>query len=90
MHKVELVKVLSEKTGESKVKATAFLETFIETVSTSLANGEDVTITGFGKFKVRHVEERNGRNPQTGEAIKIPAKKSPAFKAGKVLKDLVK
>ena len=90
MHKVELVKVLSEKTGESKVKATAFLEAFIETVSTSLANGEDVTITGFGKFKVRHVEERNGRNPQTGEAIKIPAKKSPAFKAGKLLKDLVK
>ena len=90
MHKVELVKVLSEKTGESKAKATAFLEAFIETVSTSLANGEDVTITGFGKFKVRHVEEHNGRNPQTGEAIKIPAKKSPAFKAGKFLKDLVK
>ena len=66
------------------------LNALIEVVSETLSNGEEVAIAGLGKFEVRERAARNGRNPQTGEAITIAASKVPAFKASKTLKDAVK
>lgn len=90
MSKSELIKALSEKTGLKKVEANAFVEAFVETVQEELVKGGDVTLVGFGKFSVRERAERVGRNPQTDEKLVIPAHKVPVFKAGKVLKDLIK
>lgn len=90
MSKSELIKALSEKTGLKKVEASAFVEAFVETVQEELVKGGDVTLVGFGKFSVRDRAERVGRNPQTDEKLVIPAHKVPVFKAGKLLKDLIK
>lgn len=90
MSKSELIKALSEKTGLKKVEANAFVEAFVETVQEELVKGGDVTLVGFGKFSVRERAERVGRNPQTDEKLVIPAHKVPVFKAGKLLKDLIK
>lgn len=90
MSKSELIKALSEKTGLKKVEASAFVEAFVETVQEELVKGGDVTLVGFGKFSVRERAERVGRNPQTDEKLVIPAHKVPVFKAGKLLKDLIK
>ena len=89
MNKAELVAVIAEKAGISKKDAEAALKAFTETVSEELAKGEKVTLIGFGTFEVSERGERTGRNPQTGEEMKIAASKAPKFKAGKVLKDAV-
>jgi DNA-binding protein HU-beta len=62
---------------------------FLDAMTVTLAQGEKVQLAGFGTFEVRERKAREGRNPSTGEAIKIAASKVPAFKAGKKLKDLV-
>ena len=89
MTKKELVSAMAEKTEQTKVKTAEMLDALIEVVSETLSNGEEVAIAGLGKFEVRERAARNGRNPQTGEAITIAASKVPAFKASKTLKDAV-
>ena len=89
MNKAELVAALAEKTGSTKKNAEATLDAFVEVVTTTLAKGDKVQLLGFGSFEVRKRAARKGRNPQTGEEMKIAASKAPAFKAGKALKDAV-
>ena len=89
MNKSELVTALSEKIGTSKKATESSLNALIETITDELKNGGKVQLVGFGSFEVRKRAARKGRNPQTKEEIKIPASKSPVFKAGKSLKDEV-
>ncbi|HIX71231.1 HU family DNA-binding protein [Enterococcus diestrammenae] len=90
MNKAELISAVAEKSGLTKKDATAVLAAIIDTVETTLKNGDSVQIMGFGTFEVRERAARKGRNPQTGEEIQIKASKTPAFKPGKQLKDAVK
>ncbi len=90
MNKTELVAVVAEKAGVTKRVAEDILNAFVSTVGENLARDEKVVLTGFGTFEVRTRASRSGRNPRTGEQIHIQAQKTPAFKAGKVLKDAVK
>ncbi len=85
MNKAELINAIAEKTGTTKSQATTAIETFIEGVTTTLRKGEKVTLVGFGTFSISKRKAREGRNPQTGETIKIKAKKVVRFKAGKDL-----
>ncbi len=89
MNKTELIAAIAEKAELSKKDAEKALNAFTATVTDSLVKGEAVTLVGFGSFEVKERAARNGLNPQTKETIKIPAKKIPAFKAGKALKDSV-
>ncbi len=89
MNKNELIEELSDKTGFTKSDTKKFIDKYVEVVSKSLKKGRDVQLVGFGTFKVTKRKARTGRNPQTGKEIKIPAKKVPAFRAGKALKDSV-
>ncbi len=89
MNKAELIAKVVEKTGLTKADTTKTLTGIIDTISETLASGEKVTFVGFGTFGVSNMAARKGRNPQTGKAIDIPARKKPAFKAGKQLKELV-
>lgn len=90
MKKVEVVAAVSEKAGLTKKDSAAAVNAVIEVISESLAAGEKVSLTGFGTFSTVERKERNGRNPQTGDALVIEAKTVPKFKAGKSLKDVVK
>ncbi|HAG70361.1 MAG TPA: DNA-binding protein [Lachnospiraceae bacterium] len=89
MNKTELIAVLADKAGVSRKDAGAVLEAFTDTVTEELSKKEKVTLVGFGTFETRERAARTGRNPQTGEEIKIAASAAPAFKAGKALKDAV-
>ena len=89
MNKTELISAMSEKSELTKVDTEKALKAFIDTVTEELKNGGKVQLVGFGTFEVTERAERQGRNPKTGEAITIPASKSPKFKAGKALKDIV-
>ena len=89
MNKAELIANVAEKTGLTKADTTKTLTGIIDTISETLTSGEKVTFVGFGTFGVNDLAARKGRNPQTGKAIDIPARKKPAFKAGKQLKELV-
>lgn len=89
MNKSEIIAAIAEATGQSKRDAAEFVDTLLDEISSSLERGEKVELTGFGKFEVRSLSARLGRNPQTGESIPIPARRSPAFKAGSVLKRAV-
>lgn len=90
MTKTELIVELADRTGLSKVDAEKVLKAFIETVEDTLVKGEKLQLTGFGTFEVIERAAREGRNPKTGEPMSIPETKSPKFKPGKSLKDLVK
>jgi DNA-binding protein HU-beta len=90
MNKMDVVDAVASRAGLSKADAGRALDAFIDGVSDALARGEKVTVTGFGTFEVRQRAARMGRNPQTGAPLHIPASKSPAFKAGKGLKDAVR
>ncbi len=85
MNKAELVALVSEDSGITKTQANAALDSFIDAVTKTLKKGDKVTLVGFGTFSVSKRQARTGRNPQTGEAIKIKAKKVARFKAGKDL-----
>lgn len=85
MNKADLIAKLSDDTGITKTQANDALDSFIEAVTKSLKAGGKVTLVGFGTFSVSKRAARNGRNPQTGEVIKIKAKKVARFKAGKEL-----
>lgn len=89
MNKVELVDEIATKTGLTKKDTEAFVKAFVESVTQSLAKGEDVQLIGFGSFKVAARAQRVMRNPQTGEQITVPATNVPKFVAGKALKDAV-
>ena len=89
MNKTDLINVIADTTGSTKASAGAALDAAIEGIANALKQGETVTIVGFGTFSVRERAARAGRNPQTGESIKIAASKSPAFKPGKAFKDAV-
>ena len=89
MTRTELVAAMAEKTQLSKKDADLALKAFIDVVSEEMQKGEKVQLVGFGTFEVSERAAREGRNPQTGETMTISASKSPKFKAGKALKDLV-
>ena len=89
MNKNELVAAIAERSGLTKKDSEKAVSAFMETVQSTLAQGEKVSLVGFGTFEVRERSERSGRNPQTGETITIPATRVPAFKAGKALKDSI-
>ena len=89
MNKTELVAAIAEQAEISKKDAEKALKAFVDVVSAELKNGGKVQLVGFGTFEVVERKAREGRNPQTGKAMKIAASKAPKFKAGKALKDLV-
>ena len=89
MNKAELVAAVAAKTGDTKKNAEETINAFVDVVTASLKKGEKVQLVGFGSFEVRKRAARKGRNPQTGEEIRIAASKAPTFKAGKALKDAV-
>ncbi|UKI49689.1 MAG: HU family DNA-binding protein [Clostridium sp.] len=90
MNKAEVITIVADKANVSKKATEEILDAFFNTVQDALASGEKVVLSGFGTFEVRNRVARTGRNPRTGEDISIPGQKSPAFKAGKVLKESVK
>lgn len=89
MNKTELVAAIAEKSELSKKDAEKALRAFSDVVSEELAKGGKVQLVGFGTFEVSERAQREGRNPHTGETMMIAASKTPKFKAGKALKDLV-
>ena len=89
MNKAELVEAIADAADLPKAAAGRALDGMIDSITRALQDGETVSIIGFGSFVVRDRAARSGRNPKTGETIKIAASKSPAFKAGKALKDAV-
>ncbi len=89
MKKVELVVSVAEKAGLTKADATRAIDAFVETISETLAKGDKVPVAGFGTFAVSERAAREGRNPRTGEPVKIEARKVVSFKAGSALKDAV-
>ena len=87
MNKVTLVAKIAEKSGLSKKQAEQALGAFIDSVTEALKEGDKVQLMGFGTFEVKERAARTGRNPSTGEAIEIPASKTPTCKAGTGLRD---
>jgi len=85
MNKADLVNSISEQTGLTKTKSNQVLDVMTSIISETLANGEKVTLVGFGTFTTTERQARKGRNPKTGEVIDIPAKKVARFKAGSSL-----
>ncbi|MFB5662850.1 HU family DNA-binding protein [Alteribacillus sp. HJP-4] len=89
MNKTDLINKVAEKTELSKKDSEAAINATLESIEESLKSGDKVQLIGFGNFEIRERAEREGRNPQTGETMKIPASKVPAFKPGKNLKNAV-
>ena len=89
MNKGEMADRLAARTGLNKAAARDAVDGVFTTIGEALANGEEVRVAGFGSFGTRSRTARTSRNPRTGETVSIPASKSPAFKAGKTLKDAV-
>jgi DNA-binding protein HU-beta len=90
MTKEELIERVASTAGLSKADASGAVNTTLDSIKVALKKGQRVTLMGFGTFKVSKRKARMGRNPKTGEAIKIPAINVPKFTAGKRLKDAVK
>lgn len=89
MTKTELINAVAEKAELTKKDADKAVSAVIDTITESLAKGEKIQLVGFGAFEVRERAAKEGINPATKEKMNIPAKKVPAFKAGKALKDVV-
>lgn len=87
MNKQELIEQIASEAGISKAAAAKVIDAFTGSVTAALKKGENVTLIGFGTFTVSERAARTGRNPQTGKELKIAARKAPAFRAGKGLKD---
>jgi DNA-binding protein HU-beta len=90
MNKTDLINVVAAEAGLSKKQAEEAVNATLDAIANALKNGDKVQLIGFGTFEVKDVAAREGRNPKTGEAIKIAASKTPAFVAGKGLKDSIK
>ena len=89
MKKVELVEAVAEKAGLTKADATRAIDATFETITEALANGDKITLVGFGTFSVSERAAREGRNPRTGATVQIAARNAVSFKAGSALKDAV-
>lgn len=89
MKKTDLINTVVEKTGLTKKDCAAVCNEFVEAIAQGLADGEKISLLGFGTFEVRARAGREGRNPSTGEKIQIKASKNPAFKPSKALKERV-
>ena len=89
MNKTDLIDAVASEADVSKAEAARVVDAVIDSITRALKKGDTVTLVGFGTFQVRERAARSGRNPKTGETIKIDASKVPAFKAGKALKDAV-
>ena len=89
MNKTELVAAVAEQAGLSKKDAEAAVKAFTDVVAEALKAGDKIQLVGFGTFEVSERAAREGRNPRTGETMTIEASKTPKFKAGKALQDLV-
>ena len=89
MNKSELIDAIADEADISKAAAGRALDALTDAITDALKKGDTVSLVGFGTFSVRKRAARTGRNPRTGETIKIKASKNPAFKAGKALKDAV-
>ena len=89
MNKAELISKLADDADITKQQANAAIDSFVESVTKTLKGGGKVTLVGFGTFSVSKRAARNGRNPQTGQVIKIKAKKVAKFKAGKELSERI-
>ena len=89
MTKAEMISTLAEKNELTKAQAERVFNSVFDMFKDELAKGNDVAVSGFGTFKVAKRAAREGRNPQTNEKIKIPARKAVTFKAGSALKDIV-
>jgi len=89
VNKNELISSIASETGLTKTDSAKAVDAFVASVTKALKSGDEVRLVGFGTFEVSERPEREGRNPQTGEAMKIAASKSPKFKAGKALKDMM-
>jgi len=90
MNKTELTEAVAEQAGLTKADAGRALDAMISAISKTLKKGDTVSLIGFGTFSVKKRAARTGRNPATGESIKIKASKTPSFKAGKAFKDAIK
>ncbi|HGJ5865524.1 HU family DNA-binding protein [Arsenophonus nasoniae] len=90
MNKTEVINQIAEKADLTKKDSEKALNAFIETVTETLKTGDEVQLVGFGSFQVKQRAARDGRNPKTGETLKIAAANVPSFKAGKTLKEAVK
>lgn len=89
MNKNDLVAAVADSAGLSKADATKAVDSVFDQITTELKRGSEVRLVGFGTFAVAQRKATTGRNPRTGETIKIAASKQPKFKAGKALKDAV-
>lgn len=87
MNKQEMIAEIAKANGQSKADAERSLNAVIQVITDTIKKGESISLPGFGQFSVVAKEARTGRNPLTGEAIAIPARKSPKFTPGKSLKD---
>ncbi len=90
MNKSELVDVIADACGSTKVAANKFVDAFVSAVTHALKKGDSVVLPGFGSFAVGHRAARTGRNPQTGKTINIKASRVAKFRVGKNLKETVK
>lgn len=90
MNKAELVALVADKVDLTKKATEEVINILFDTISETLETGEKVVISGFGTFEIRSRVARTGRNPRTGADIDIPAQKTPAFRTGKVLKEMVR
>lgn len=89
MTKAELVEKVAERIDLTKKQTEVIVNTVFQSITEALANGDKVELRGFGSFRVRHRDSREGRNPKTGATVFIPAKKVPFFKAGKELREMI-
>ena len=89
MNKTDLVNVVAQETELTKKDVEAVVSATLDAITAALKAGDKVQLIGFGNFEVKEVAEREGRNPRTGETIKIEAAKKPSFSASKALKDAV-
>ena len=89
MNKSDFINAIADNAELTKADAGRAVDAMVEVVKKALKKGDTVTLVGFGTFSVRKRAARQGRNPQTGATIKIKASKTPAFKAGKALKDAI-
>ena len=89
MNKTELIAAVAEETELSKKDAEKVIKAFTDVIAEEMAKGGKVQLVGFGTFEVSERAQREGRNPQSGAAMTIPASKVPKFKAGKALKDMI-
>jgi integration host factor subunit beta len=89
MTKAELVERVAEKINLTKKQTETIVNILLNSITEALSNGDKVELRGFGSFRIRERNPREGRNPKTGETVSIPAKKVPFFKAGKELREMV-